>query len=236
MDPRAAARTKVEARRGFLTPAEVRRGHAFAATQRAPEQTHSRAHDGSRVVTYVSYKDAFRRELPLIYEKCRAAALAKHVAEGGRRGGRFELRVAEYHVVTVGGGLYDPTHVDAGSLVTVDVLLSDGFEGGAFTTTEAGRAASHADVFRAPGDAVLFVSAKAHHVARVESGERRVLVLEFWDGVPRGCPHRCEEPDGACEALACAEATAALKDFSDGFWDLAGDDVAAAAQAMIRVS
>ena len=50
MDPRAAARTKVEARRGFLTAAEVRRVHAFAATQRAPEQTRSRAHDGSRVV------------------------------------------------------------------------------------------------------------------------------------------------------------------------------------------
>ena len=41
-------------------------------------------------------------------------------------------RCAEVHTVTPGGSLADPTHFDAGSLLTIDVMLSrpDAFEGG----------------------------------------------------------------------------------------------------------
>ena len=94
-----------------------------------------------------------------------------------------------YHVVRPGGGLFDPQHVDAGSLVTVDVLLEDAFEGGAFRTPEAnGRVASHDRVFKNKGDLVCFLSLKRHHVDRVVAGERRGLVLEF-------CRAPCAELD-----------------------------------------
>ena len=32
----------------------------------------------------------------------------------------------------------------------------------------------------------------------VESGRRRVLVVELWDGVERDCAHRCLNPAGSC--------------------------------------
>ena len=38
----------------------------------------------------------------------------------------------------------------------------------------------------------MFVSHKYHCVDRVRSGRRNVMVLEFWYGPERQCPHRCE--------------------------------------------
>lgn len=49
------------------------------------------------------------------------------------------IRVIELHTVNAGGGLLDRTHCDKGSLVTVDVMLSDDkihFSGGEFVTLE----------------------------------------------------------------------------------------------------
>ena len=48
------------------------------------------------------------------------------------------------------------------------------------------------------GDALVFVSHKYHCVAPVESGERRVLVIELWEGDEKACPHRCTERSGTC--------------------------------------
>ena len=42
------------------------------------------------------------------------------------------------------------------------------------------------------GDALVFVSHKPHCVGQVRSGRRNVMVLEFWYGPERQCPHRCE--------------------------------------------
>ena len=217
--PTTASKTAVAAHRGLLSAAEVAEIRAFAATQTRPEQIQSRSHDDTRIVTYLSYERAFRRRLPEIYAKLRGVALAKHVAEGGDASQRFELRVAEHHVVTPGGGLFDPQHVDAGSLVTVDVMLDADFEGGAFRTLEDGAAVSHADVFRDPGDVVVFLSLKRHHVDRVTAGARRVLVLEFWDGPERGCPHRCERPRGACDVAVHDAVLAGAGDFGAAFFD-----------------
>lgn len=91
----------------------------------------------------------------------------------------------------------DPQHVDTGSLVTVDILLTDGFEGGRFSTTHDDGAVTRPP-FERPGDVVIFSSAQRHHVTRVTSGVRQVLVLEFWSGEPRSCPHRCSQRVGAC--------------------------------------
>jgi hypothetical protein len=35
-------------------------------------------------------------------------------------------------------------------------------------------------------------------VQPVTSGERRVLVVELWEGLPRRCPRRCVTPWGPC--------------------------------------
>ena len=226
--PTTASKTAVAAHRGLLSAAEVAEIRAFAATQTRPEQIQSRSHDDTRIVTYLSYERAFRRRLPEIYAKLRGVALAKHVAEGGDASQRFELRVAEHHVVTPGGGLFDPQHVDAGSLVTVDVMLDAAFEGGAFRTLEDGAAVSHADVFRDPGDVVVFLSLKRHHVDRVTAGARRVLVLEFWDGPERGCPHRCERPRGACDATVERLKARDEEDFACALFESVGDDVISA--------
>jgi len=48
------------------------------------------------------------------------------------------------------------------------------------------------------GDALVFASHKRHCVTPVESGTRRVLVMELWCGEPRQCAHRCELHWGHC--------------------------------------
>jgi hypothetical protein len=71
-------------------------------------------------------------------------------------------------------------------------MLSDEtfFEGGHLQTYEAdGALKKH--TFQ-QGDALIFVSHKYHCVSRVTSGCRNVMVLEFWYGPERHCPHRCE--------------------------------------------
>jgi len=70
------------------------------------------------------------------------------------------------------------------------------FEGGRFQTEESdGRMADHE--FE-QGDALAFCSHKAHCVGEVTKGTRNVLVVEFWKGPPRTCPHRCEKLSGTC--------------------------------------
>ena len=71
-------------------------------------------------------------------------------------------------------------HRDLGSSLSLSVLLSDQYKGGAFTTTsEAGVVVTHAPSI---GDGVLFASETVHNVSIIESGERRALVVELWTG------------------------------------------------------
>ena len=90
-------------------------------------------------------------------------------------------------------------HYDFGSVLTIDVMLSQpgaDFKGGAFQTPEAdGSVRAHRFEY---GDALVFVSHKPHFVAPVEAGERRVLIMELWEGEERHCPHRCVVPHGHC--------------------------------------
>jgi hypothetical protein len=45
---------------------------------------------------------------------------------------------------------------------------------------------------------IVFPSHKYHTVVPVLSGRRRTLILEFWCGEERICPHRCEQHWGVC--------------------------------------
>ena len=114
------------------------------------------------------------------------------------RRAQLNLRVAEYHVVEEQGGLPIPKHIDYGSLMTLDIMLShtSEFEGGIFQTLEAdGSFASHP--FER-GDALIFQSHKYHSISPVTWGRRNVFIAEIWEGLARRCPRRCTEPWGAC--------------------------------------
>ena len=96
------------------------------------------------------------------------------------RGPPLTVRCVEHHVYTEGGGLILEDHRDIGSSLSLSVLLSDDYAGGAFTTTnEAGVVLTHAPRV---GDGVLFASETVHNVSTIESGERRALVIELWTG------------------------------------------------------
>ena len=108
------------------------------------------------------------------------------------------FRCVEYHAVTPGGGIPMAKHHDWGSLLTLDVMLSDpgtDFEGGAFQTLEDGAQQTHR--FER-GDLLIFHSHKYHSVQPVTAGRRRVLVSEIWEGLPRRCARRCDTPWGPC--------------------------------------
>lgn len=67
------------------------------------------------------------------------------------------------------------------------------------------------------GDCILFPSHKYHSVTTVTSGLRRTLIVEFWVGEERRCPHRCEQHWGQC-------------DYCPGAWRRMSQQTAAAAQ------
>ena len=83
-------------------------------------------------------------------------------------------------------------HVDQGSLVTIDILLSDPaeIEGGVLQTLEAdGALLPHA---WEQGDALVFLSHKYHCVSELTGGTRQVMVCEFWEGTENWAPTRDE--------------------------------------------
>ena len=81
--------------------------------------------------------------------------------------------------------------------MTVDLMLTEGFEGGEFQTLEAPDDELRSWTFE-KGDAMAFVSHKFHCVAPVRAGLRAVVILEFWEGPARRCAHRCLDPNGEC--------------------------------------
>jgi hypothetical protein len=161
--------------------------------------------DHSSAVTYLHRGDMFGQRCPVVKEKLRLAAVAAERAlygNGKRR--KLTFRCVELHRSTRNGGLPEKEHYDRGSVVTVDVRLSPegAFSGGEFRTVEAdGSVKGHGANFARPGDAMAFASHKRHHVAPVETGERFVLVAEFWTGEARVCGHRCTQRRGLCDAM-----------------------------------
>lgn len=148
--------------------------------------------------TYLSAGGFFRARAPDLHARLRAlrrnvdlspfsdtasAADARALLDG------LKVRCIEVHEGEPGGSLNDPRHFDNGSVVTADVLLDDGFEGGVFSTLEAGGVA--ADHPFEQGDALIFPSYKYHSVAPVTAGRRATLVIEFWQGDENRCNHRC---------------------------------------------
>jgi len=138
--------------------------------------------------------------LPEIHERLLGAAREADREWGVVDSDRFtlSLRCAEFHTVRTAGGLPKQKHYDAGSLITMDLMLSsaDEFEGGTFQTLEA-NGELQAQPFER-GDLLVFLSHKYHCVTPVTSGTRQVLVMELWEGLERRCPRRCNVPFGPC--------------------------------------
>ena len=204
MDVANAQQTQVVRLEQFLTKEEIELIHTVANAELAnigDEAAGSalEAHTDSWKVLYLQSNSVFQRKLPTIRQKIldtirqverdQSWCLFDNVD-------RVNIRVVEYHTNQENHSLSDPRHYDLNSLLTCDIMLSEdgSFEGGHLQTLEAdGKLKKHE--FK-QGDALIFVSHKYHNVSRVISGRRNVMVLEFWYGPERQCPHRCEKFGG----------------------------------------
>jgi len=113
-------------------------------------------------------------------------------------GGNLNFRTIELHEYGKGGGLPEQKHYDAGSILTIDVMMCEGdrsFDGGQLycpiydddDDDDDGKIirrdfVKSTDGFNSPGEAIIFPSHKFHNVSPIKRGKRVVMVLEIWDG------------------------------------------------------
>ena len=204
-DEKFAQGTAVKRLPGFLSDADMEAIHAAAAQVREEKGAagdrrncyEREVREGGRTV-FVN--ERLWQLLPDLFARCLEAVRAADAELwGGVLEGReqISLRSAEYHTV-LACPVAMPVHNDYGSLVTMDFMLSDTseFEGGLFQTAETdGTLLTHE--FE-KGDALLFLSHKFHAVTELTKGRRNIMVCELWEGVPRRCPQRCDQPWMPC--------------------------------------
>ena len=155
--------------------------------------------EGTWTVTFVNAGGALEAMEPALHAKIRDAALAVdrehwNVTAGARLA---NYRVAEHHTMrsALGGrpiAAAHTRHCDHGSLVTIDILLTDPaqIEGGVLQTLEPdGELLGHA---WEQGDALVFLSHKYHCVSPLTRGTRQVMVCELWQGTENRSPSRDE--------------------------------------------
>lgn len=203
-------RTRVVRVPQLLNAAEIQAVHDVAARLKpligsAGRTAHNQAaayRNGAWETMYLSTDGLLAKEMPWLQERIRATAAKVDQQQGWKLLDRattpVNTRCVEYHTVDAGGSLPYPTHYDHGSLLTLDILLTDPdeFDGGEFSTLEAdGTMLKHE--WRA-GDALVFQSHKFHCVSPVTAGRRNVLITELWEGEERHCAHRCEKHRGHC--------------------------------------
>eukprot|EP00656_Telonema_subtile_P015502 TRINITY_DN18138_c0_g1_i7.p1 TRINITY_DN18138_c0_g1~~TRINITY_DN18138_c0_g1_i7.p1 ORF type:complete len:256 (+),score=35.43 TRINITY_DN18138_c0_g1_i7:93-860(+) len=199
---------------GFLSPQEVDRLHHAAKQFRTEHQRESRAAvlrggwgDAQEVLRerkmhhklYLQQDGFFERELPGMFQKIRELAERVDTQHSWSLAQReLNLRCAEFHTYTAGGHLQNPRHYDAGSNITVILMLtpSQRFKGGELVMWDSNEQPSKLQP--SLGDAVVFVSHKRHSVLPVLSGERCVLVVELWEGPHCNAGHRCTGTGDVC--------------------------------------
>jgi len=204
MAPVAAQETRVIRLARFVNAEEIEEIKAHVAEMRRQHEvgTLERGKDGRPKLngawqtSYLHTENAFARKMPALYERMRTT-IQKIDAQEWRVTSAFpssevHFRTIECHEYHAGGRLTDARHFDAGSLVTMDIMLTAPgveFDDGAFVTTEVdGTVTTH--TFE-KGDCLLFVSHKLHNVRPVTRGKRVALVAEIWHGPERTCAHRC---------------------------------------------
>lgn len=199
---------------------ELQSRQACATIQRDPDGKHTTI--GTWKTSYLHSGGCFPQYFPDLKLKLRKATVEADAESWGllraRDLAKVNYRTVEFHVressprrcmtdehdtqlspfssylqeYSKGGRLNAERHYDAGSIITMDIMLSEpgkDFTGGELCTPEADGSVQRVDFRR--GDAALFVSHKFHNVRPVEQGRRTVLVLELWDGPEKTCAHRC---------------------------------------------
>ena len=105
-------------------------------------------------------------------------------------GGEFQtLERSETNNIVEYDQIQTQTQIETAAVVGTEKKVETG--------TETGVEALKAHKFEV-GDALVFVSHKYHSVTPVQTGNRKVLVIEFWQGKRRKCGHRCDKPMGIC--------------------------------------
>ena len=206
-DEPTAQRTRAVRLRGLLSREDIEAVHRAASAmmlQRA-EATIDRSAWGQPAgtwhVTFLNTAGFFEAMLPDLYARIRQAAIDVDRAHWNVTEGISDVnyRVVEYHTMlstingqASGGGLHTQRHCDHGSLITVDILLTDPSEikGGVLQTLESdGELLGHS---WEQGDALVFLSHKYHCVSELTQGTRQVMVLELWEGTENHKPSRDE--------------------------------------------
>ena len=193
MDVDKAQQTEVIRIKEFLSLEEIEMIQSVAKDELVTS-TSLEKHSNTWKVVYLQANNIFHTKLATIRQK-----ILETVQQVDNNNWRLfdnvehvNIRVVEYHKNEVNHELSDPKHYDLNSLLTMDIMLSDdgAFEGGHLQTLESDGQLKRHDFKQ--GDALIFVSHKYHCVSRIRSGKRNVMVLEFWYGAERTCPHRCE--------------------------------------------
>ena len=207
VDIATAQRTQAVRVRGLLSSEDIeavrRAGEAVAL--RRPDATIDRSAwgqpNGTWRVTFLNTDGAFEALLPELHARIRAVALETDHAHWNASAGveHLNYRVVEYHTMRstmdgqpTRGGLHTTRHVDQGSLLTIDILLTEPseIEGGVLQTLESdGELRRHS---WEQGDALIFLSHKYHCVSELKRGTRQVLVCEIWQGTENLAPTRDE--------------------------------------------
>ena len=200
LNPQLADRTSVVRTKGFLSAEDIALVHQ-AAVQ------HKKEYGVETVDTpgkYYLQSGGCCRELAALVNRIAELVVAVDREHWGvldddelRDDGPLLARCVEYHEYHDAGRQICGTHHDAGSLFTADLMLSHTavFEGGELLTAEpdmdaAGAVTQLAHVFER-GDCCIFLSHKAHSVAKLRAGKRTVMVIEFWQECACCCNHRC---------------------------------------------
>jgi hypothetical protein len=207
LDPAVASQSNVVRHEGFFSLEEIAQVEALTRRVKAIRPV------PQWDTVYLHCDHAFQHELPALYEKIQnlvsrtdranwgiLAALEKRMGDGDG----VNARCVEFHEYGSNARKICGPHIDTGSLFTVDIMLSEttDFEGGDFTTdsliatadkkNDTKQACRHNQIQEfEQGDAIIFVSHKNHSVSNIQSGTRRVLVLEFWEGSACQGSHRC---------------------------------------------
>ena len=194
--------------RGLLSRDDIaavhRAGKEYAL--RNPDATIDRSAwgqpSGTWLVTFLNTDGAFESMLPELYERIRRAAVTVDREHWNVTADieHVNYRVVEYHTMRSSldgkptkGGLHTKRHCDQGSLITIDILLTDpaDIDGGVLQTLEAdGTLLDHS---WEQGDALFFLSHKYHCVSELTRGTRNVMVCELWQGTENDTPSRDEK-------------------------------------------
>ena len=216
--PALAQASQVHLQKSFLSPHEIKQIVTFAEQVQREKKVGVVRKDGKGTesasysdtvwtTSYLHTNSEFSLALPKIAAKILSGLRTAdreqfHILKDAEEDHHVNLRTVEYHEYVPGGSLQEKLHYDAGSCITIDVLLEDEFEGGEIsfpevdgTTTVLGK-----DAFQI-GDAAFFVSHKFHNVRPVTAGLRKVLVAELWRGPTKTCPHRCKTLDKCTYSL-----------------------------------